>query len=133
MNIRSYDKLTLLFAATQFLAASNALIVMAATGWDMPDGMVTQVKPLFLIFGVLAGLSGLIETLGAYKRGDWYLAVKAVGVLVASVLLVDLWYTSIRFDRRIVVMIVLVGVSALPILVSQIYAIVTERKKGQTE
>ena len=117
--VPSPSKRTVFFAACQCVFAVNALILIAIYGWNLPLDSAKD-KPYVLVFTILTGLSGLLETWGAYRNRDWNLGLKGTGVLMAGGLLIDLWASSGRLQGRHALMLGYIGISALPILWSEV-------------
>ena len=118
-----------LLSACQFLGAFNFLIILWLKGTTIPEPVASRAIPIFLTFSVIALFTGSLELLMGIRKHDPWLTSKALGLLVASLVLFDLWLShgSIRF--RDILLLAVSGLAAVPMLGAQIVAFRSGKKQ----
>jgi len=125
--------LVVLIAACILVSAVQDLVSIAIYGWDFPQYLLRGEAPLF-DYPIPTGLvSGMVIIWVAYRSRNWNLAVMGTGLVMDWGLQLDLWASSERLQGRHALMLGYIGISALPILWSEVRTMIKQSRRADNE
>jgi hypothetical protein len=114
--------LHLFISICQFVAITNALVLIWLMGTQMPPPWSATARFLLLVFGTATAVTSLRLLWIFGREGDLWMVGLAASIVLASLVLFDLWDGRGEVRIRDIVLLILSGVAALPAVGSQLSA-----------
>jgi len=126
---KEFNSTILFLSVCQFLAVFAALLLIWAKGTTIPEQFVSRAAPVFLVSAIVGLVGGVREFLVAYRRGDLALKAKAIGLLLAVIVLFDVWLSQGIVKARDIATLILSGLAVVPVHGVQIASILEKQKE----